>query len=153
MNYSFWHIPCKHLMSLNFWDHGAPPSRISSRISEVALYQFTPQLFCSSGLMWIRRPECSSGNAQHRYIFFTIAAELFWMHFGGEVKALHEEYFSSNSAALQPSAEIPRERPALPLKNGSEMTLLTCPAFLFLLKFFQNAHSNLQSDARITFMF
>ena len=42
---------------------------------------------------------------------------------------------------------------ALPFNNGSEMTLLTCLVFLFLLKFFQNAHSNLQSDARITFMF
>lgn len=42
---------------------------------------------------------------------------------------------------------------ALPFKNGFETTLLTCPAFLFLLKFFQNAHSKLQSDARITFMF
>lgn len=42
---------------------------------------------------------------------------------------------------------------ALPFKNGSEMTLLTCPAFLFLLTFFQNARSKLESDARITFMF
>lgn len=119
----------------------------------VALYQFTLSalfqfLACvnkeASLLFW----ECTAWI----YIFLLSQQNCFEYT---SVMRLKLSMRNTSAIILLPSswAWSPSGMLALLFKNGSETTWLTCPAFLFLLKFFQNAGSKLQSDASIPFMF